>query len=45
MNDFDIIKCIKKYQVFSNGKLRQEYHGISKPNSYVLDHDWKRMRK
>ena len=19
MNDFDIIKCIKKYQVFSNG--------------------------
>ena len=20
MNDFDIIKCIKKYQVFSNGQ-------------------------
>jgi hypothetical protein len=27
------------------GKLRQEYYGISKPNSYVLSQDWSRMRR
>ena len=26
------------------GKLRQEYHGTTKRDSYVLDSDWKRMR-
>lgn len=26
------------------GRLRQEYHGTSKSNSYVLDNDWRRMR-
>jgi len=34
MNDFDIIKCIKKYQVFSNGIIKNKNNIIA--NAYQL---------